>query len=511
MKRIIIILAAVFLLSSCDTALDSKPAAQVSDVSFWKTETDALSGVSAIYDVMQRDFHIYAWSIFTDGITPNGWIWSDAGLNYAQISKGTHTPALGGAIVDKWRSLYKGIFRANLALENLPNVTMNATLKARLMAEARFLRALFYYQLADYYGAVPILETNLKLGAPLPNKNTRTEVVNFIVSECTAIQGLLSPSYTGTNIGRATSGAAMTLKAKALLLVGNYNDAAIAAKQVIDLNLYGIYNNYESMFTTTAAENNNEVIFDVQYAAGMTEGSPIDGRFAPLSSFSRGWNAVFPTREFVDSYEMTNGKLITDPTSGYDPANPYANRDPRMDATIVRPGGSWRGIPYASISLDGGASTKLGYILRKHAITTDATRDDSPLNFIVFRYADVLLMYAEAKNEVSGPDLTVYDALNRVRTRPGVNLPVISGKTKDELRTIIRHERQIELAFEGIYYTDIRRWGIAKDLMNGKVIRSLTNTQLDTRNFIDAFYLWPIPQAEKDLSPSLGQNTGYTN
>jgi hypothetical protein len=119
-------------------------------------------------------------------------------------------------------------------------------------------------------------------------------------------------------------------------------------------------------------------------------------------------------------------------------------------------------------------------------------------------------MYAEAKNEVSGPDNTVYDAINRVRARPGVNMPAItSGKTKDELREIIRHERQIELAFEGIYYTDIRRWRIAKDLMNNKVIRSLQNTQLDTRNFVDAFYLWPIPQSERDLNPSLEPNPGY--
>lgn len=509
MKKILILIAALFVLNSCKNTLDPKPTSQVSDASFWKTQTDALSGVSAIYDVMQREAHIYAWSIFTDGLTPNGWIWSDAGLNYAQIAKGQHTPALAGAIVDKWRSLYKGIFRANLAIENLPNVTMNAALKGRLIAEARFLRALFYYQLTDYYGAVPLLPANLKLGAPLPTPSSRTEVIGFIVSECSAIQDVLDRSYTGADVGRATSGAAMTLKAKAYLLNGNYNDAAISSKQVMDLNLYGIYNNYEAMFTTTAAENNNEVIFDVQYTSGVGEGSPIDGRFAPLSSFSRGWNAVFPTREFVDSYEMTNGKAITDPTSGYDPLNPYANRDPRMDATIVRPGGFWRGIPYASIALDGGASTKLGYILRKHAITADANRDDSPLNFIVFRYADVLLMYAEAKNEVSGPDNTVYEALNKVRARPGVNMPAISGRTKEELREIIRHERQIELAFEGIYYTDIRRWKIAKDLMNNKVIRSLQNTQLDTRNFIDAFYLWPIPQSEKDLSPGLGQNPGY--
>lgn len=510
MKKILILFCSLFVLSSCENALDSTPAAQVSDVNFWKTQADATAGVSSIYDVLQRDYYVYAWAIFNDGLTPNGWIWSDAGLNYVQIAKGQPTPALAGAIADKWKSLYKGIFRANLALENLPKVTMDETLKTRLLAESRFLRALFYYNLVDFYGGVPILTANLKLGAALPARNTKAEVINFIVTECSDIENVLPATYIATNVGRATKGAAMMLKAKAYLLNGNFEQAAVVAKQIIDGKAYSLYTNYEAMFSTTAAENNAEVIFDVQYASGMGEGSPIDGRFSPLSSFSRGWNAVFPTVEFVDSYEMTNGKAITDPTSGYNPATPYVNRDPRLDYTVIRPGGSWRGIPYANISLEGGASTRIGYILRKQAITADANRDDSPLNFIVFRYADVLLMYAEARNEATGPDATVYDALNQVRARTGVNMPAVtSGKTKEQLRDIIRHERQIELAFEGIYYSDIRRWGIAKDLMNNKVIRSIQGSQLDTRNFIDAFYLWPIPQGEIDLNPGLKQNPGY--
>jgi len=135
---------------------------------------------------------------------------------------------------------------------------------------------------------------------------------------------------------------------------------------------------------------------------------------------------------------------------------------------------------------------------------------DSPLNFIVFRYADVLLMYAEAKNEVSGPDNTVYDAINQVRARAGVNMPAITtGKSQAEMRTIIQHERRIELAFEGTYYSDIRRWGIAAQLMEGRVIKNIAGQQLDVWHFKDALYLWPISQDEIDLNPKIKQNPGY--
>jgi hypothetical protein len=119
-------------------------------------------------------------------------------------------------------------------------------------------------------------------------------------------------------------------------------------------------------------------------------------------------------------------------------------------------------------------------------------------------------MYAEAKNEAGGPDATVYDALNQIRARVGVGMPPITqGKTQDELRQIIRHERRVEMAFEGTYYSDIRRWGIAKQLMDGKVIRNIAGQQLDVWHFTDALYLWPIPQSEMDLNSKLSQNQGY--
>lgn len=513
MKNILFVAAVLLALTSCKKSfLDSQPSDQLSDANFWKSGDDATAGVSAIYDQMQRNFQIYAYLPLTDGMTPNGWIWSGYLNGYSAIAEGNLQTTNTTPVKNKWDQLYNGIYKANLALEQLPSINMDATLKNRLLAEARFLRALFYYNLADFFGGVPLVTQTLKLGAPLPTRNTREEVLKFVVEQSDSAAAGLPKTYTGANVGRATSGAAMTLKVKAYLLSKQFAQAADAAQKVIDLGVYQLYNDYEKMFTSVAAENNSEVIFDVQYAApGLGEGSPLDGMMAPLSSYSKGWDQIFPTQDLVDAYEMKNGKLITDPTSGYDQANPYDNRDPRLDYTIVRPGATWKGITYSNVKVGSPASAYLGYLPRKNVLTVDGNNwGDSPLNFIVFRYADVLLMYAEAKNEASGPDNTVYDAINKVRARPGVNMPPIpEGKTKEELRDIIRHERRIEFAFEGLYYSDIRRWGIAKELMDGKIIKNIAGQQLDVWHFNNALYLWPIPQSEIDLNPGLEQNEGY--
>ena len=512
MKKITLALYIILLAGCTKDFLNSKPSDQLSDTNFWKSDADALSGITAIYEQMQHNYQIYGYNPMTDGMTPNAWIWSDYLEGYGGISKGNLLPTLITPVNDKWVQLYNGIYKANLALEKVPGIKMDETLKGRLLAEAQFLRALFYYNLADYYGGVPLIEHTLQLGADLPGRNTRNEVLNFVEAQCDEAAKALPAAYDKANIGRATLGAALMLKAKALLLAKQYQQVAAVAKQIIDKGQYKLYDNYEAMFTDVAAENNAEVIFDVQYAGpGLGEGSPLDGFMGPQSSFGKGWDQAYPTQDLVNSYEMRNGKMITDPASGYDPANPFKDRDPRLDYTIIRPGSVWKGIPYDNIKVGGAKSTFIGYLPRKHVLTVDGFNwGDSPLNYIVFRYADLLLLYAEAENETNGANAAVYDAINQVRARKGVNMPAIpAGKTKEQMRDIIRHERRIELAFEGIYYSDIRRWGIAKQLMDGAVIKTMTGQQLDVRHFVDALYLWPVPQGEIDLNPKLVQNPGY--
>ena len=512
-KTFLILAAGSLVLAGCTkNYLNSKPSDKLSDANFWQTDADALEGITSIYDQMQHNYHIYGYIPETDGMTPNGWIWSGYLNGYSAIAEGNLLATTTTPVADKWKQLYTGIYKANLALSKLPGVNMDATLKSRLAGESMFLRALFYYDLVDYYGGVPLVKQVLDLGAPLPGRNSKDEVLAFVESQCDSAAGLLPLSYTAADIGRATRGAALTLKAKAYLLDQQWQQAADAAQAVISLNQYQLYNDYAGMFTNVSAENNKEVIFDVQYAApGLGEGSPMDGLMAPLSSFSKGWDQIFVNQDLVDAFEMKNGLPITDPASGYDPAHPYDNRDPRMDYTLVRPGATWKNIPYSSLLLGTSASSYTGYLPRKYVLTVDGYNwGDSPLNFIVFRYADVLLMYAEAKNEATGPNASVYDAIDQVRARPGVDMPPIAQTlTQDQLRQAIRLERRVEMSFEGQYYSDIRRWGIAKQLMDGRVIKGLAGQQLDTWHFTDALYLWPIPQSEIDLNPVLTQNPGY--
>lgn len=489
--------------------LNTTPSDKVSDANFWKTEKDANAGVSAIYNDLQNN-DIFGLYVYNDGLTPSAYIWDDGGTGMGPITKGNMNP-FTSAVVNKFKALYNGVFRANLALEKLPGISnMNTAVNHRLVAEATFLRALYYYQLTDFYGDVPLITKTLALGAPLPAKETRANLLAFIIKEAGAAADSLPVSYPAAQVGHATKGAALTLKAKAQLLAKQYTDAIVTCKAIGGLG-YDLYSDYRSMFISTSAENNVEVIFDIQYLApGLGQGSLLDKRLSTRSSFSSGWSNVYPSVNLVNNYEMKNGKMITDPSSGYDPANPYNNRDPRLDYTVVRPGSTWKNIPYANLRLDN-AATFTGYLTRKYVLEVDGFgAGDSPLNFIIYRYADVLLMLAEAENETAGPDATVYDAINRVRARKGVDMPPIpAGKSKEEMRDIIRHERMIEFAMEGTYYSDIRRWGIATQLMNGLVVTNIAGQQIDKINFVDAFNLWPIPQVEIDLNSNLVQNPNY--
>ncbi|MBS0032426.1 RagB/SusD family nutrient uptake outer membrane protein [Chitinophaga sp. 22321] len=488
--------------------LNTVPADKVSDENFWKTEKDANAGVSAVYNDLQNN-DVFGLYVYNDGLTPSAYIWDDGGTGFGPVAKGNMN-AFTSSVANKFKALYNGIYRANLALEKLPGVSMTAATNHRLVAEVTFLRALYYYQLTDFYGDVPLITKTLKLGDPLPGKETRANLLAFIIKEAGAAADSLPKSYAAALVGHATQGAALTLKAKAQLMAKQYADAAATCQAISGLG-YDLYTDYRNMFISTAAENNVEVIFDVQYIApGLNQGSLLDKRLSTRSSFSSGWSNVYASVNLVNNYEMKNGKAITESGSGYDPANPYNNRDPRLDYTIVRPGASWKGIPYEKLRLDN-AATFTGYLTRKYVLEVDGFgAGDSPLNFIIFRYADVLLMLAEAQNEAVGPDATVYTAINKVRARKGVEMPEIpAGKSKEEMRNIIRHERMIEFAMEGTYYSDIRRWGIATQLMNGLVVTNIAGQQIDKINFVDAFNLWPLPQVELDLNSNLVQNPNY--
>lgn len=509
--------------SSCKKdILDTVPNDRVSSAIFWKTETDGIYAVNAIYASLD------AVNLFVlDGITDIGHTNTTFTVEY-NIENGTYD-ASHSRIQSEWQSGYRSVFLANDVLSNIDGITTsNTALIERLKAEARVLRAYFYMKLAGLYGDVPLITTPINISEGLEIARTsQTDIWSFINKELTESATALPVSYGNADKGRVTKGAALALKARANLWAGNYIEAAAAAKAVIDLNVYGLLDEYGRLFTY-ASENSNEVILDKQFLAGTLTHNTFSymGPYSQRNSSS----AFVPTKALADTYTMKNGLDINDPTSGFDPENPYTNRDPRMRFTMFVDGDVLpSGILFQPVPGQNGAdevgktqyNTSTGYSLKKYIVADDLTTPGaSGLNFILLRYAEVLLTYAEAKIESNQIDDSVYDAINAVRTRSDVGLPPLTpGMTQEALREVVRRERVVELAFEGWHLFDIRRWKTAQTVMVGKVygITYYVNNQpvtIEVPSVNKVFdpsrhYLWPVPQKEKALNPALGQNPGW--
>jgi hypothetical protein len=311
-----------------------------------------------------------------------------------------------------------------------------------------------------------------------------------------------------------------------MLFAKRYDKAAELSKAVIDMGVYSLYPSYQKLFSY-AAENNSEVILDKEFVKNVYANDVLD-LFAPFSILSNGVTIV-PLKKMVDAYEMTNGKNINEAGSGFDPYNPYVNRDPRLEYSVFVPGDIlptgqvFDSRPNSGATDAAGSNYQVsvtGFDVKKYINPEDITEfSNSGINIILIRYAEILLTYAEAKIELDQIDASVYAAINEVRQRPDVNMPVISStQTQDVLRETVRHERMVELAFEGQRFFDIRRWGIAVDVINVPIegLTYVDNGQLATvvqpafvRSFQQRDYLWPIPQKELDLNKNLKQSAGW--
>ena len=314
------------------------------------------------------------------------------------------------------------------------------------------------------------------------------------------------------------------MKARVDLYREAYTEAAKAAKDVMELGVYSIDPDYISVFNGTN-ETSAEIILSAQYnenhknSIATWVGGPFVG----------GWSEIVPLQSLVDAYECTDG-LPIDESPLYDAENPFANRDPRLSLNIVLPGGVVNGTvidvtdPNSSAAIGQNNASYSGYYFRKAIPTVvDGGYDSNSTNdLIVLRYAEVPLIYAEAKMELNEIDQSVYDAINEVRSRADVNMPNIeAGKSQSELREIIHRERRVEFAMEEQRLFDIRRWEIAEDVMPGNVYGILNNFDsersdygshvfIETRTFnANKHYLWPIPQSEVDLNENLTQNSGW--
>lgn len=517
-----VFLAACLFTACKKDLLETLPTDRISTEIFWKTENDAKLASNGIYTYLD-DLNLFAW----DGITDIGHT-NQLFQTEAIVEQGIFD-ALNSRISNEWTNAYIGIHAANYFLENIDKVpTTNTTLINQLKGEAKTLRAYFYIKLAGLYGGVPLVTKSISIseGRSL-TRNTVVEIWDFIDKELTDAATLLPANYGAADKGRVTKGAALALKARADLFAGRYQQAADAAKQVMDLNVYAIYPQYGKLFSY-AAENNVEVILDKEFI----KDNYFNAVFSSMAPYSQknSNNTYVPTKAMIDAYRMNNGKDIADPTSGFDPYNPYKNRDPRLQYSVFVPGDLLpNGQAFNSVPTSGTAdatgstyyATSTGFTLKKYINAEDyANPGNSGINIILLRYAEVLLTYAEAKIELNQVDQTVIDAVNKVRQRPDVNLPaVLPGLSQTEMRDLVRRERLNELAFEGLRLFDIRRWKIAENIIPGAVYGMTyasggTLITLKVQAFDKVFdksrhYLWPIPQKERELDPNLSQNPGW--
>ncbi|MBE9461663.1 RagB/SusD family nutrient uptake outer membrane protein [Dyadobacter subterraneus] len=435
---------------------------------------------------------------------------------------------------------YAGIRIVNKMLSKIDEVKWKPEQNPQgIKGEMYYLRAFMYFELIKRFGGVVLIDKAYTAfeDIDLP-RNTYEECVSFILADIAQAVTLLPIEQDAANYGRPTIGAARALKSRTLLYAASQlhnpeNDAAKwkaaadAAKEVMNMNQYTLHPKYEEIVSPSGNGTIDEYIL-IKIKAPRSFNWAIQAVMSPGSGGRIG--TYNPTQNHVDLYEMSNGLPITDPKSGYNPNDPYKNRDPRFYANILYNDAPWQGrkmqmwdggADYSSTSSAYTATRYYGKKLWPEVYQTPGTQS-AFVNFIFFRYGEILLNYAEAQNEAAGPDATVYDAINQIRKRAGMpELP--TGLTKDQMRARIYNERAVELAFEDNRWYDIMRWKKGKELVAQKMYAmnvvknsdgSFTYTKVPLaesfqRVYEDHMHLYPIPRNEIQKSKKLVQNPGW--
>ncbi len=507
----------------------------VTEEQYWNLNSAARGQLNRGYNFLQEGYNRYSGAMLAAGSDEavNSNLNSDVNI----FTNGTWSSLR--TLDDSYSVNYNGLRQVNvfLANSNRANIVPRSDVP-RLRGEAFFLRAFFHFELWKRYGGIVIADhvfsTTDNMDLP---RNSFQETLAQIIKDCdsAAIKLPLSPAQYGTgDRGRATKAAALALKSRALLYAASplnnttndltlWQKAAAVSKELIDTKAHSLLPAYANIFNFSNAAYNSEVIF----ATAANARNDIEINNAPIS-YNGASGLTNPTQELVDAFEMKNGLPISDPASGYDAATPYKDRDPRLALSIIFDGSVFKGTEVSTVvgGKDGlGQSitaTKTGYYMRK--FLSDAASWNQSTNatvrrpWVLFRYAETLLNYAEAQNEVSGPDVTVYDAINQIRKRASMpNLP--EGLSKDQMRQRIRNERRVELAFEEHRFFDVRRWktgesDFGKAVTGMKITGSGTSKKFErftvvARTFNERMYRYPIPQAEINNTTKLEQNPGY--
>ncbi|MDE1192574.1 MAG: RagB/SusD family nutrient uptake outer membrane protein [Arachidicoccus sp.] len=545
----LIIIPVLFQILACQK-LTVSPLNKYTDANYWTTESNAQLVLNMAYNQMYS-----AGLMWQDEFLSDNLVHTYGTSDELTIRKGEATSALN-LFKNEWSGDYGGIKTCLVFLENVNRVPgMSADIKNRMIDEIRFIRAFIYFRLVNYYGDVPFFTSQISLGDSYTiSRTSKDSVLNFIHSELDTIinDGYLptSDNLATSERGRITLGAAVAFQARAYLYENNYQKVKELTGHLINnQSQYGHY----SLFTYSANSNlsyfmlftpeneyNSEVILDMTYVPNLKTWTNMSS-MAPISKYAQ-ISADNPTQELVDCYMTMNGLPVkgTGADPSYDENNPYVNRDPRLTASIVYDNYGWlnqdgttdiiRTKPNTgtkdSYAGTVAVATKTGYYVHKYYDWTMTSNMASGLNIIMFRYADILLMYAEACNELGNISEQDWDAtIKPIRERAGFTaqaaLDYPSTKSQTELRDIIRNERRVELAFEGLRWYDIKRWKIGQDVLNTYMhgfkfagtssstddgyVRAAQYQFSDTRD-----YLWSVPLDQMDLNKNLKPNNpGY--
>lgn len=565
MKKNIIYTALMVLLlvTGCDKALERYPLDVPSAETFYTNETEVQGGVNACYSFVVAGNNGYLVPEFSwDGLSDVVFI---RGGGFAQNYMMSVLDFKEGYFRTIWLNMYQGIARCNLMLEKIEaNKDKIAADKVKqFQGEVYFLRAYYYWRLTNQFGDVVYLDkpvTNVADGKAV-KRTAKADVLKNIYADFDKSAELLSASTVKT-LGRVTWGAAMSYKARAALQNNDWATAAAAAKAVIDSKKYSIMPSYAALFTETVlnSASNTEQIFTMNHLVTANNATPFP-QYTSARSVSGGFTTIVPTQNMLDSYLCTDGLDISK-SPLYDKTKPYDKRDPRLRYSFVLPGDMWNGFIYdtrkdkpttlnslgASVkNLDSYNSTEFtsftGYMVRKYydfKYVSKLTQCETP--FMLCRYAEVLLTYAEAKIELNQIDVDCLAAINQVRGRADVNMPAVSTLSQAEMRRIVRTERKVELWNENLRYQDLLRWKRAEVLLTRPILGRpvlgeynvypavtfdefgdpvyntasyVAHPSTDYRILIltnfnkNRDYLWPIPETELSLNPGLGQNPGW--
>ena len=540
MKKIIYILVAILALNSCDV-LDMKPLDKVSDADVWEDSALIELYVNASYNSINHEFSQHMLSDASDETyCIHNW------ANFWVIQKGEMTSDNVTGISEKinyWKSAYSNIRTINVFFDRIDDAPVETDLKNRMKGEMKFIRAWIYANLIWRYGDVPLITDLFELNQDYKVKrDSYSDCVDFITKELDEAMTWLPAKSSSETLGRATGDACKALKARVLLYAASeqnnpshskekWEAAAEATKAVLDAG-YSLCNDYQSVFL----EDNDEIIF----ARYFTQANSTDFMLFNGRNGSNGWTGENPTQNLVNAYEMTNGELPylneelplkINPASGYDESNPYAGRDPRLDASILHDGSMWAGretetwhggLDSPESSIGSWNASKTAYAFKKFMVESippsgSSVKPENP--WIFFRLAEFYLNYAEIMYEL-GNEEQAREYVNKVRARQSVNMPPVTA-SGEKLRDKIRNERRVELAFEGHRFFDVRRWCIADETENRDLLAMNIQKQADgtktyevtmllKRSFLEQHKLVPIPRTEIDKSEgSLVQNPGY--